>query len=245
MMESEGLKKRRLTGEHTKNVQPGPSATLASRPAPRERIKSAPQFPPVASSASKAPSQNSSRWTSPPPQAETKVLVNSDTASEVRTSDSPRTKSGSHGEVSTQLSSTSWCYNADAIQPTKETGNLQEVVIAVLGASAVGKSTFLQLSLDLRKLPDSPITSKKVLREGSMFLVRLVEVDVEDVDVSSEGLIWPAIIDDGPTPLIDGVLLLYNVLDPSSIAPLPPILGKFHSHSTLDVTVACQVLQKT
>ena len=99
-------------------------------------------------------------------------------------------------------------------------------MIAVSGADAVGKSTFVHLALDLKKAVTSSISSKKVSLEGAISVVRLVEVDIEDVEVEDESLLWPELAGDQVIPAIDGVLVMYNVLDPSSVSPLPPLLSE-------------------
>ena len=106
-------------------------------------------------------------------------------------------------------------------------------MIAVLGTDAVGKSTFVQLALDLKKAVTAPISSKKVSLEGSISVVRLVEVDVENVDIVDGSLLWPAKVGDQSIPTIDGILMMYNVMDPSSIAPLSPLLSRFLAPSNL------------
>ena len=103
---------------------------------------------------------------------------------------------------------------------------IEEVVIAVLGAAGVGKSTFLQLSLDLKKVLNSPIASKKVSREGSISAIQLIELNFDNVEIAEDSLRWPELIAGQPTPAVDGVLLLYNVLDPRSTAPIPPLLSE-------------------
>ena len=112
---------------------------------------------------------------------------------------------------------------------------VNEVIIAVLGADAVGKSTFVQHALDLKKAVTAPISSKKVSLEGSISVVRLVEVDIGEVGIEDESLAWPESVGHNPFPAIDGVLVMYNVLDPSSIAPLPPLLSECPTSRTSNV----------
>lgn len=103
---------------------------------------------------------------------------------------------------------------------------MNEVVIGVLGADAVGKSTFIHLALDLKKAATSPVSSKKVSLEGLISVVRLIEVDAEDVEVEDDSLIWPETVGDEVIPPVDGALVIYNVLDPSSVTPLPLLLSE-------------------
>ena len=106
-------------------------------------------------------------------------------------------------------------------------GGVQEVSIAVLGAPAVGKSTFVHCALDLRKASTSPVSSKKVSLEGEISIVRLFELDLEDVEVTAEQRVrWPEKVGGESTPGIDGVLALYDVMDQTSISPMPTLLSE-------------------
>lgn len=101
------------------------------------------------------------------------------------------------------------------------------MTIAVLGARAVGKSTFVQCSLDLKKTPISPVSSKKVSLEGKISIVRLIELSFEDLEIAADQNVrWPAKIGDHKTPIIDGVLALYSVMDQNSIARVPELLSE-------------------
>ncbi|KAL9123648.1 MAG: hypothetical protein Q9217_006939, partial [Psora testacea] len=109
---------------------------------------------------------------------------------------------------------------------------VQVVTIVVLGSAGVGKSTFIQCALDLEKTAASPISCKKVALEGSISVVRLVELDVQDVDIVDNSLQWPETVEDHILPPIDGALLLYDIVDPSSIDPLPKLLSAL-THNTI------------
>ena len=107
------------------------------------------------------------------------------------------------------------------------TSDVQEVSLAVLGAPAVGKSTFVHCALDLKKPSTSPVASKKVSLEGQISIVRLFELGLDDVEVTSEqSMRWPERVGDECMPRIDGVLALYDVMNQSSIAPIPPLLSE-------------------
>ena len=107
------------------------------------------------------------------------------------------------------------------------TSDVQEVSLAVLGAPAVGKSTFVHCALDLKKPSTSPVASKKVSLEGQISIVRLFELGLDDVEVTSEqSMRWPERVGDESMPRIDGVLALYDVMNQSSIAPIPPLLSE-------------------
>ena len=105
--------------------------------------------------------------------------------------------------------------------------DVQEVILAVLGAPAVGKSTFVRCALDLSRAPTSPISSKKVCLEGKISIVRLLELGFEDLGVAADQSIrWPTKVGDYTTPIIDGVLALYDVKDQGSIACIPALLSE-------------------
>lgn len=96
----------------------------------------------------------------------------------------------------------------------------------MVGGDSVGKSTFVQCALDLKKAGLSPVSSKKVSLEGSISVVRLVELDIQDVGVTDRNVSWPEMVGDEKIPAIDGVLVMYNVLDPSSMGPIPNLLSE-------------------
>ena len=83
----------------------------------------------------------------------------------------------------------------------------------------------MQCALDLKKPGTSPISSKKVSLEGSISIVRLVELNVEDIGISENRISWPETTKGLAIPAIDGVLLLYNVVDRSSIENISEVLG--------------------
>ncbi len=104
---------------------------------------------------------------------------------------------------------------------------VQEVAIAILGARAVGKSTFVHCALDLKTAFVSPVASKKVSLEGKISIVRLLEVGLQDIDISAEqGVHWPERLGDQKMPDVDGVLVLYDVMDQSSTARMPSLLSE-------------------
>lgn len=105
---------------------------------------------------------------------------------------------------------------------------VQKVTIAVLGAPAVGKSTFVRCALDLKKASTSLLSSKKVSLEGKISVVRLLELGFDDVGITAERTMrWPQAVGNQDMPDIDGVLALYDVMDQSSIAPMPDLLSEF------------------
>lgn len=106
---------------------------------------------------------------------------------------------------------------------------MPEVNVAVLGASGVGKSTFVQCALDLRQPAISPISSKKVSLEGVLIRIKLLEVQLSDVKIiDNQRIEWPQRLGEQSTPRIDGVLALYDVMDQRSISRIPELLSESH-----------------
>lgn len=96
-----------------------------------------------------------------------------------------------------------------------------------MGASGSGKSTFIRCALDLRTRSHQLVSSKKVSLEGSIFLLRLLKINVNDVELApGHRSHWPERVGDVPTPRIDGVLVLYDVTDESSIDQIPDLVGE-------------------
>ena len=115
----------------------------------------------------------------------------------------------------------------DLANPGAKTGDVQEVTLAVLGAPAVGKSTFVRCALDIKRTSTSPVSCKKVSLEGEISIVRLLELDFQDLEITADmDVRWPTKAGDYDTSIIDGVLVLYDVKDQDSIACIPALLSK-------------------
>jgi len=72
--------------------------------------------------------------------------------------------------------------------------NGREICIAVVGSADVGKSTFIQKAYDLKAPPkQNSMSSKSLLVEKLMCDVKLVEVDIERMDLESQPLVWPKV----------------------------------------------------
>lgn len=105
---------------------------------------------------------------------------------------------------------------------------MQEITLAVLGAAGVGKSTFVQCALDLKKHATSPTSTKKVSLEGVISVLRLIELQIEDVVITEDYSIrWPTNIGDQRMPRIDGALVLCDVMTENSISHVHGIWSKF------------------
>ncbi|KAK0290907.1 hypothetical protein LTR35_001628 [Friedmanniomyces endolithicus] len=106
---------------------------------------------------------------------------------------------------------------------------LPEVNIAVIGAGGVGKSTFVQKALDLPTLPPSQAAERKIPIDGNVYLVRLLELPIDDVDIDEDDIVtWPDTIADKVMPRVDGAIALYNVQDKHTFDDIPEVLNAIH-----------------
>ncbi|KAF2172529.1 hypothetical protein M409DRAFT_63188 [Zasmidium cellare ATCC 36951] len=118
---------------------------------------------------------------------------------------------------------------------------LPEINIAVIGAEGVGKSTFLQNALELPSLPPSQVAERKIPIDGSLYLVRLLELPIEDLDIDDDETInWPDTIEDKMMPRVDGALALYDVKDKASVDELPEMLTAITKASLPTILVSCK-----
>ena len=110
---------------------------------------------------------------------------------------------------------------------------IPEINIAVVGNEGVGKSTLVQRALDLPGLPPSQATQRKITAEGQEYLLRLLEVANEDVDIDDEddSVMWPETIDSKIMPKIDGALVLYSIKDKASLEDVPEMLSECNHHA--------------
>lgn len=112
---------------------------------------------------------------------------------------------------------------------------MEEINIAVLGASTVGKSTFIQRAFDLQTIPSSPFTLRKMSIDGNIYLVRLIELAYDDLDLDDHKRIrWPDTIGGTPVPVIDGAFTLYDVMNRESLVQVPETLSKLCPRKNLD-----------
>lgn len=85
----------------------------------------------------------------------------------------------------------------------------------------------MRCALDLKRASISPVSSKKVSLEGQVSVVKLLELGLEDLEITvDQDVHWPVKVGDHSTPIIDGVLVLYDVKDQGSIACIPALLSE-------------------
>jgi hypothetical protein len=108
---------------------------------------------------------------------------------------------------------------------------LQEINVAVLGSPKVGKSTFIQQAFDLAEMPLTTFTRRKMSLDGTIYIVRLIELGYNDLDLDDDQCIcWPDTIEGTPVPAIDGAFTLYDVTNRDSLMQMPETLSKFPSN---------------
>ena len=85
---------------------------------------------------------------------------------------------------------------------------LLDINIAVIGAEGVGKSTFVQKALGFSSPPSSQAAERRISIEGTDYLVRMLELPIDDVDIDDDDhtVSWPETIEDKMMPKIDGAL---------------------------------------
>jgi hypothetical protein len=94
-----------------------------------------------------------------------------------------------------------------------------EVTIAVVGEENAGKSSFVRCALDMKSSPVAPSNKKKMSLDGSVYIVRLLEVDLAQVQFDQENnVLWPRTGRDRAAPAIDGVLVLHDATKPDRLS---------------------------
>lgn len=113
-----------------------------------------------------------------------------------------------------------------------------EINIAVVGPSGVGKSNFMKHALDLESPPTSPMVFKKVSLDGSIFRVRLLEINIQSIsyDDTCNEIIWPEIVKESINgQSIDGILNLFDSSDLTTITKHP----RFHRELIRSFAISC------
>jgi|SRR2546423_1598706 len=118
---------------------------------------------------------------------------------------------------------------------------MPQVTIVILGAQGVGKSTFIQNSFDLRSPSTSAFVVKKMSLDDVVYLVRLVEITLDDIVLTNGNQIrWPKTLKGVELPPVDGVCALYDVTNQDSITGIPDLLRESLSYF-LSFTSSCKV----
>ena len=98
--------------------------------------------------------------------------------------------------------------------------------IAIIGATGVGKSSFIQRVLGLARPPISNASSVRMVVENVTHMIALLELDLEHFELNPELPIqWPKQINGHIVPRVDAALMLYDVMNEASIRELPQTAG--------------------
>lgn len=127
-----------------------------------------------------------------------------------------------------------------AISQGNDTATMQDINIVVVGAQGAGKSTFTRRALNLQNAT-SAISSRKMAVDGYAYVVRLLELACNDIEIGEGNCVnWPEMIDDIAMPRIDGVVTIYDVTSQASLAQVPEILNALSKASLPFLLVACK-----
>lgn len=111
--------------------------------------------------------------------------------------------------------------------------------VAIIGADAVGKSTFVQRALNLARPPIANSSRVRMVVDQVPHLVTLLELDLEHFELNpSQPIQWPKQINGHIVPRVDAALVLYDVMSRESIRELPQMVGTCspcHKHPGRDV----------
>ncbi|KAJ6102029.1 hypothetical protein N7486_004456 [Penicillium sp. IBT 16267x] len=119
--------------------------------------------------------------------------------------------------------------------------SLPEVTIAVVGLDNAGKTSFIKCALDMKSTPSSILTRKKMSLDGSVYIVRLLEVDLKKVQFDHEkNIVWPRLGKDSSPPTIDGVLVLHDATQPDKFAETIELVDALDASPLPFLLVACK-----
>jgi hypothetical protein len=104
---------------------------------------------------------------------------------------------------------------------------MEPINIAVIGAEGVGKSTFIQQLRHAPRPSTLNITTSRHTVDGTPYLVTLVELDLEGIELDpNQPVHWPKQIGGHMVPRMDGAMILYDAVKEDSMREVPPIMGE-------------------
>lgn len=99
--------------------------------------------------------------------------------------------------------------------------------IAVIGATGVGKSSFVQRVLGLSRPSMSNASTVRMVVDNVTHGITLLELDLEYFELTPTAPIqWPKQVNGHIVPRVDAALLIYDVMNKESIRDLPQTLGR-------------------
>ncbi|KKK24373.1 hypothetical protein ARAM_000857 [Aspergillus rambellii] len=105
------------------------------------------------------------------------------------------------------------------------------VSIAVVGGDRVGKTAFIESALEMKRPLSSRSTTKKMSLDGTVYVVRLLEMHSREISLTSDGKVqWPRLGNDSPQ-MVDGVLLLHDATRPETLPEMVEMLENFATAS--------------
>ncbi|QUC21069.1 uncharacterized protein UV8b_05312 [Ustilaginoidea virens] len=118
---------------------------------------------------------------------------------------------------------------------------MESYSIAIIGADAVGKSTFVQQALGLDSpLATTPSTIRLVLDQVT-YSVTLHELHLQHCELNaSPPMQWPKQVDGHVAPRFDAVLLLYDVMSQASLRPLADTIASLTDFGLPALLGACK-----
>ena len=109
-----------------------------------------------------------------------------------------------------------------------DSDNCPVINVLIIGAPNCGKTSFIRNTLDSKLQSSGTSTSSaRVVLTEQLYSVRFLELEIDDVDFSSDRrIIWPASVDGEPFPDVDAVFCVYDASDRDSVAAVPTALSK-------------------
>ncbi|KFA61163.1 hypothetical protein S40285_02197 [Stachybotrys chlorohalonatus IBT 40285] len=118
---------------------------------------------------------------------------------------------------------------------------MENYYIAVIGATGVGKSSFVQRVLGLPRPPFTNATSVRLAIDNTSHMITLLELDLEYFELNpNQPVQWPKQINGHIVPRVDAALVLYDVMNQGSIRDLPQAAAALKNSNLPAVLVACK-----
>ncbi|KAK1728097.1 hypothetical protein CaCOL14_000604 [Colletotrichum acutatum] len=116
---------------------------------------------------------------------------------------------------------------------------MESLNIAVIGASGVGKSSFVQRVLGLSRPPITNASSVRMVVDNVTYGVTLIELDLEYFELNPlQPIQWPKQINGHIVPRVDGALIIYDVTNKESMKELPQTIAALTKSGLPAVLVA-------
>lgn len=121
------------------------------------------------------------------------------------------------------------------------TAAMESFNIAVIGATGVGKSSFVQRVLGLQRPSMSNTSSVRMSVDNLTHFVTLLELDLEYFELSpTHPIQWPKQMNGHIVPRVDAALILYDVMEKESIRDLPQTVAALTNSGLPAILVACK-----